>query len=141
MKNIALSLILTGLCASFFVSCVSAKVEIPYDATDREIIQTAQNEYDAGHVTRALDCYNTLLMRYGNDTALYVEGRYEIAHIYIKQKKYSEAQEILEEIIAIYDGSAPGMLPGAFNKLARADLEKIPEGKKTTKISTGIATE
>ena len=125
--------------STLLFGCLSSSVEIPYESTDREIIQLAQTEYDAGHTERALYCYNTLLKRYGNDTAIYVEGRYEIGHLYLKEKNYSMAEEIFEEIISIYDGSAPGTLPGAFKKLTELDLEKIPESKRTTKVSTAEA--
>ena len=128
MKNYGKIILAAGtiLCAALtFNSCACAKVEVPYEATDREIIQMAQNEYDSGHADRALQCYETLLMRYGNNTAVYVEGRYEIAHIYLKQKKYDLCEEILTEIIEIYEGSAPGTLPGAYHKLAENDLAKI----------------
>ena len=64
------------------------------------------------------------------DTAIYIEGRYEIAHIYLKQKKYDKAEPIFLEIKEIYDSTAPGMLPGAYRKMVMKDLEKIQDKKK-----------
>ncbi len=109
-----------------FASCISSKVEVPYSATRREIVQLAQTEFNNGMYHRALDYYAVLLQRYGNDNAVYVEGRYEIAHIYIKQKKYSQAKPMLEEVVELYNSMPPGSLPGAFKKLAQNDLAKIP---------------
>jgi TolA-binding protein len=110
-------------------SCTSTPKEIPNDMTAREIVQQAQTAYDAGHITLAEQYYQTLLKRYGTDTAVYVEGNYEIAHIYMKQKKYKEAAPLLQEIISIYENSTPGTLPGAYHKLAENDLAKIPADK------------
>lgn len=118
---LSLSFSLTG--------CASAPKEIPQDATDREIIQLAQSAYDSGKSDHAIYYYDQLLMRYGNDLAIYVEGKYEIGHIYFKQGKYTEASAIFLEILDIYNSLAPGSLPGAFKKMTENDLSKIPVGK------------
>ena len=110
-----------------FISCASQNVEIPPEATSLEIIQQAQNAFDKGKKTKAIKCYEILLQRYGNNPAIYVEGRYEIAHVLVKQKKYKEAEPILLELKEIYDSSAPGMLPGAYKKMAATDLAKVQE--------------
>lgn len=112
------------------VSCKSTPVEVPYDASELEIIQLAQTAYDSGDQKLAVEYYSMLITRFGMDTATYIEGRYEIAHIYVKQKKYDLAAPMLEEIIAIYESSAPGTLPGAYRKLALSDYQKIPEDKR-----------
>lgn len=114
----------------FFASCKSQEVVIPPEASHLEIIQQAQNAYDKGRKKQAIKCYETLIQRYGMDPAIYVEGRYEIAHIYVKGKKYKEAEPILLEIKEIYDSSAPGMLPGAYRKMTLKDLEKVEEKLK-----------
>lgn len=108
-----------------FASCQSAEVpEVSEDATPLEIVQLAQTAYDSGFENRALTYYNILLERYGLNSSVYVEGRFEIAHIYVKQKKYDVAQPILEEVLAIYDAADFGTLPGAYRKLAQNDLDK-----------------
>ena len=73
------------------------------------------------------DSYEILLQRYGMNPAIYVEARYEIAHVYVKQKKYKDAEPILLELKEIYDSSAPGALPGAYRKMAMKDLEKVQD--------------
>lgn len=125
--------ILIAIISFSFISCMSQNVEIPQEATALEIIQQAQNAFDNGKKKTAIKCYETLLQRYGNNPAIYVEGRYEIAHILIKQKKYDQAKVILLELKEIYDSSAPGMLPGAYRKMAMKDLEKVQEKTKAQK--------
>ena len=118
-----------------FTACQSTKLEVSNEATSREIIQKAQTAYDSGHSNLAISYYKILLQRYGMDTATYIEGRYEIAHIYVKQKKYLQAKPILEEILETYNSVTPGTLPGSFKKLAQNDYEKITAKKtpETTK--------
>ena len=110
-------------------SCVSSEVDVPEDATRLEIVQLAQTAFDSGFKKKALKYYEVLLQRYGTDTATYIEGRYEIAHIYVKKRKYDLARPMLEEIVEIYASSQPGQLPGAYRKLAQKDLDKINASK------------
>lgn len=128
MKNMK-KILLTSAAILFsfanFIACKSTQIEVPVEATNREIIQMAQTAYDNGKTNQALNYYDILLKRYGMDTATYVEGKYEIAHIYVKQKKYNLAKPILEEILGIYDSVQPGVLPGSFKKLASNDYAKI----------------
>lgn len=125
MKKIS-ALILAAITFAF-ISCHSQDFAIPPEATSLEIIQQAQTAFDKGKKQRAIECYETLIQRYGNNPAIYVEARYEIAHIYVKQKKYKEAEPILIELKEIYDSSAPGMLPGAYRKMALNDYAKVKE--------------
>lgn len=118
-----------ALCA-ILSSCRSAPEEPKADATAREIIQMAQTEQNNNNSKNALFYYGKLIQRYGTDTAVYVEGRFEIAHIYVKQKKYETAKPMLEEILTIYSKSQPGQLPGAFKKLAENDMKKILEAEE-----------
>lgn|SRR5574344_515303 len=128
-KNvIKITMAAISIAASLFisVSCASNKSDVPLDMTAREIVQKAQTAYDSGDTVLAEKYYNVLLARYGNDTSVYIEGRFELAHIYVKQQKYKEAAPMLQDIIDIYNNSIPGQLPGAYKKLAEMDLQKIP---------------
>lgn len=125
MKKILLTSAAILFSFANFIACKSTQIEVPVEATNREIIQMAQTAYDNGKTNQALTYYDILLKRYGMDTATYVEGKYEIAHIYVKQKKYNLAKPILEEILGIYDSVQPGVLPGSFKKLASNDYAKI----------------
>ena len=112
---------------SFLFSCTTVMPDIPNDLTAREIVQRAQDSYNSGHDKVAMYYYDTLIARYGMDTSIYLEGKYEIAHIYIKAKNYSEAVPLLEEIISIYDNSVPGSFSGEYYKMAKNDLAKVPK--------------
>ncbi|MCH5292014.1 MAG: hypothetical protein J1D88_09725 [Treponema sp.] len=121
--------ICTAALAGLFSACSSIPESVPTDLTDREIVQRAQTAYDTGHIKAAQYYYDVLLKRYGMNTAIYIEGRYELAHIAIKKKKYEQAVPILQEIIELYAASAPGSLPGEYRKLAELDLAKVPAEK------------
>lgn len=130
-KILTKSITMAVLACSFLASsCKTQSIEIAPNATNLEIVQQAQNAYDKGKKEQAIKCYEILIQRYGMDTAIYIEGRYEIAHIYLKQKKYDKAEPIFLEIKEIYDSTAPGMLPGAYRKMVMKDLEKIQDKKK-----------
>lgn len=114
--------------ALLFASCASNQPEeLPVDMTKLEIVQQAQTAYDKGNTKLAIHYYETLLKRYGMETAVYIEGKYEIAHIYTKEKKYSEAYPIFMEIKELYDTSLPGELPASYKKLTEIDLAKFPD--------------
>lgn len=129
-KIIFTALILSALLSS----CKSAPEEPKADATAREIIQMAQTEQNSNNTKDALYYYGKLIERYGTDPAVYVEGRFEIAHIYVKQKKYGTAKPMLEEVLTIYSKSQPGQLPGAFKKLAENDMKKITDAEEAAAL-------
>lgn len=114
-------------------SCASAPKEISEDLTYPEIIQLGQTEFDGGRYKNALIYFETAIDRYGNDVTHYVESKYEIGHLYMRQKRYEEAEPILNEIIEIYRNSTPGTIPGAYQKLAELELAKIPSKDKESK--------
>lgn len=131
--------ITTSFLVSALISCASTKtLEVAEGATEREIIQMAQSAWDSGKKDDAEFYYKTLVQRYGMNTATYVEGRYELAHLYIKEKRYEEAYPLLTEILDIYKNTEPGYLPGTFRKMSENDLAKIPE-ETVKKIEAEIA--
>lgn len=119
----------------FAVACTSIPETVP--ETPREIVQLAQDAADAGNTKLAKWYYIQLLERHGSDPAIYIEGNFEIAHLDIKKKDYEAAVPRLNEIIAIYDSVAPGVLPGQYKKLAQKDLEKVP-AEKLAKINADL---
>ena len=106
-------------------SCQSIK-EIPQDLTAPQILQRGQSYADASDYKNAEACYLATIERYGDDTNTYIEAEYELAHLYMKMKKYDKARAVLEEILEIYDYATPGSLPAAYKKLAQIDMEKLP---------------
>lgn len=108
-------------------SCASIK-EIPEGKSAAQIIQMGQNSVSAADYKSAEFCYKTVIERFGTDPAIYVESKYELAHVYSKQKKYEEAYKIYTEILDLYD--AYGLaLPGSYKKLCQIGISKIPEDK------------
>lgn len=111
---------------SAFISCSSTPKEIPMELTAQELIQKGQDEFESKDYKNALRYYNAVTERYSDSLPVYVEASYEIGHIYMKQKKYDQAKVIFEEILNIYSNIAPGEAPGAYEKLAKLELAKIP---------------
>ncbi|MCR4948236.1 MAG: hypothetical protein K6A15_03675 [Treponema sp.] len=122
-------IICTALIAAItlITSCNTLK-EVPEDKTPAQIIQMGQNYAAIPDYKSAELCYNTVIERYGNNAELFVEAKYELAHTYLKQKKYDKAYAIYSELLNLYDvyGTA---LPGSYKKLCQIGLSQIPEKK------------
>ncbi len=110
------------------VSCSSTK-EIPSDLTAPQLLQRGQHSIDTAEYKMAERYFLKAIELYGEDPNTYIEARYELAHLYMKQKKYDKAYVILDEILEIYDNSVTGTLPAAYKKLAQLDMSKIPAAK------------
>ncbi|MBQ9207269.1 MAG: tetratricopeptide repeat protein [Treponema sp.] len=117
------------LFTSLFLSCSSVPKEIPDDLTAQELIQKGQNEFENGRYKASLAYYNAVTERYADTPPVYLEAYYEIGHLYLKQKKYSKAEVIFQDILDIYAQSQPGTLPGSYHKLSQLGLEKIQNKK------------
>ena len=112
-----------------FSSCLTVK-DVPEDMSAADLLLEAQNAYDRGSSRKALVYYEALAERYGSDATAYITARYETAHIYIKKHKWAKAEPILQEVIEIYRNMPAGIVSASFQKLAEADLAKIPDSKK-----------
>ena len=119
------SIFLIGLVSLAVTSCQTVK-DIPEDLTAPQLLQRGQAYADASDYKNAEACYLATIDRYGDDTNTYIEAEYELAHLYMKMKKYDKARAVLEEILEIYDYATPGSLPAAYKKLAQIDMEKLP---------------
>ncbi|MBO7612233.1 MAG: hypothetical protein J6S81_00220, partial [Treponema sp.] len=114
-KTVFFSAVLAvALTGALFTACQTSNPEVPANLTAREIIQKAQNAYNAGREKQALYYYDTLIARYGMNTVTYIEGKYEIAHIYVKAKKWDKALPVLNELKNLYASSLPGSYPGEY---------------------------
>ena len=116
---------------------LGAKKEVPPEASDREIIQMAQQAFNNSNFKLSEHYYNVLLQRYGTNTVDYIIGKFEIAHIAIRKKDYSTAVPILTEIIDIYDETPTGELPPSYKVLAQNDLKKVPEKMRLSLAANG----
>lgn len=112
------------------ISCKSTEIVIDETMTPQQLIQNGQNEYQKGKYKNALKYYQAVVDRPEVTPSNYVEARYEIGHLYMKQKNYKAAKPIFEEIQEMFVNTLPGTLPAAYNKLAEIELAKIPETKQ-----------
>lgn len=127
-------LLLTTLIFSLSLfSCMTIK-EIPDDKTAVQILQMGQNAASSGAYSNAEFCFNTVIERFGEDPYTLVQAKYELGHIFSKQKKYDKAKILFNEILQLYN-ARPDVIPPKYKKLATMGLEKIEEeaAKKAAK--------
>jgi len=124
--------LITILTAAFLVfgavSCASVK-EIPENLSAAKLFQGGQDSYSSGNYKQAELYYNTVVDVYGDNTDIYIEAKYELGHLYIKTKEYKKAFDNLYEVLSIYEDDVTGSLPASFKKLAKIEMQKIPESK------------
>ncbi len=119
---------LIALSAAAFISCNSNK-PIPDDLTAKELIQRGQEAFEKGRNKQSLRYFTAVVERYGSDPALYTEATYEIGHLHMRNKNYEGAVEALDSLTKLYAAYPVGTFPPAYEKLAKLELEKIPEDK------------
>ena len=117
---------LTFLAIIFVVSCASIPKDIPLELSAKELNQKAQECTAAENYAGAEVYYKTLIQRFGMDTSVLIPAEFELAHVYIKQKKYDKAKPVLERVLSYYEVDN-GSLPRQYQKLALVDLAKIPQ--------------
>lgn len=110
----------------FFTACTSIPKEIPLELTAKELSQKAQECTASENYAGAEVYYKTLIQRYGMDTSVLIPAEFELAHIYVKQRKYEKAKPLLEKVLSYYEVDATN-LPKEYKKLAQIDLNKIPQ--------------
>ena len=127
MKNtikIAMIILFAGLSLTL-AACNSTK-EIPDNLTAPQLLQKGQACLDSSDSKTAEKYFFKTIELYGNDTNTYIEAKYELAHLYIKTKRWEKAYSNLAEILELYDYAAAGSLPPAYKKLAQIEMDKIP---------------
>ncbi len=114
------------------ISCktVPLKEEIPQDLTTAELSLMGQKALDNNNYKAAEVYYQTIIERYSNDMSAVTAAEYEIAHIRVKQRHWSSARPLLEQVIARYETAGGAGLPPEYLVLARNDLEKVTEGEQ-----------
>ena len=119
------------LAVIFVVSCTSIPKDIPLELSAKELNQKAQECTAVENYAGAEVYYKTLIQRYGMDTSVLIPAEFELAHVYIKQKKYDKAKPLLEKVLSYYEVDATN-LPREYKKLAQIDLNKIPKEESET---------
>lgn len=125
--KIAVTILFTAL-ALTLAGCNSTK-NIPDDLSAPQLLQRGQASIDASDYKTAEKYYLKTIEQYGDDTNTYIEAKYELAHLYIKTKRYDKAYDNLTEILELYDYAVAGTLPAAYKKLAQIEMDKIPAAK------------
>lgn len=125
LAAISAALLLAASCKS-----VPEKEEIPEDLSAQELSLRGQNELDRNNYRAAVVYYEVIIERFGSDPRAVTAAEYEIAHIRVKQKHWSEARPILERILARYEAAGGAGLPPEYLVLARNDLDRVLEGER-----------
>ncbi len=112
-----------------FSACTSIPKDIPLDITAKELNQKAQECTAVSNYAGAEVYYKTLIQRFGMDISVLIPAEFELAHVYIKQKKYDNAKPLLEKVLSYYEVDSTN-LPREYKKLAQIDLDKISESEK-----------
>ncbi len=140
MKKILFTVLIAALCLT---ACATGGLNIPEDLSSSELIQRAQEASDRNRYNQALQYYTALLERNRTNIDLVCTAEYEIAFIYYKQKKYSQAKEGFNSLLERYDAPGGDMLPPKFKRLATIVLDSISEKEtplknKKTKKPNGV---
>lgn len=137
MKRIIFVLIAACL---VLAACKSTQ-EIPEDLTAEQLIQLGQDAYGESNYKNAERYYEIVITRYGLNTDKYIEARYELGHLYLKEKKYEKAYDTFKEIEDLYASAGSGSVSPSFNKLAEIGMKQIPANKlpKTEKTQLPAA--
>ncbi|MCQ2593358.1 MAG: hypothetical protein MJ188_11315 [Treponema sp.] len=123
MKKLILILSVTLIFSA--ISCKTTS-EIPTDLTASQLIQKGQDAFSNDDYKLAENYYTAVIKRYGTNTEIYIEAKYELGHTYLKSKNYEGAYSAFSEILELYEYSSVGDLPPSFKKLAQIGIKKIP---------------
>jgi outer membrane protein assembly factor BamD (BamD/ComL family) len=92
-----------------------------------KIIQKAQEAADINKYKIALQYYQILRERYGDNEEYLCTAEYEIAFIRYKQRKYADARLGFELLLSRYQQGDGQGLPPQFKILSEKVLAKISE--------------
>lgn len=123
---------LLALFTLLFLSLTSCKttLNIPDNASATQLIQMGQDAMELMNYKNSRIYYETVIQRYGMNIALYIEARYEMGHLFLRQKKYSDAYIAFQEILEIFENAEYGTVPQAYKKLAIIGMNAIPDKVK-----------
>jgi len=137
MKRTILPALLSLTIVLIFSGCMTVpkSSDIPADQTVIQLSQAGQESLDKSNYKAAQVYYQLIIDRFGTDAVALTAAEFEIAHIKIKQKRYSEARTMIDEIIARYEAAGATKLSPEYLVLAKNDLARINaiETKKTSK--------
>lgn len=138
MKQHSIFIMAAAACLFAAVSCATVPdpESVPQDLTVPELNRLAQDAIDDNN-DKAAEVYYTLIIdRFGSDPAVLTAAEFEIAHIRVKNEKYSDAARRLQTIISRYEATGGAGLPPEYLVLARNDLAKVPPGYLEKQVQT-----
>jgi outer membrane protein assembly factor BamD (BamD/ComL family) len=141
MKRITPSALLAMTLALSLSACASVpdSASIAPEMTVGELSQKGQAALDDNNYKAAEVYYQTIINRYGTDTGTLTAAEFEIAHLRMKQKNWTDAKTRLETIIARYESTGGAGLPPEYLVLAKNDIARIPEtGVKTAQTAKAV---
>ena len=94
---------------AILLACQTAPPEIPQDASQAELIQSAQEAADQEHWDAALAYYNAIVDRFPQDRAATATARYEIAFIHYRLGDLETAKAGFEQLLAMYEFEAEAL--------------------------------
>ncbi|GBU27155.1 hypothetical protein R84B8_00680 [Treponema sp. R8-4-B8] len=115
-----------------FSTCAST-VNISEDLSPAELIQRAHEAMDRNRYGIAIQYYQALRDRNPSNIDLIITAEYHIAFIHYKQKKYEQAKEGFNGILAYYNSPDQELLPQHFKKLSQIVINNIEEKEKRNK--------
>jgi len=126
MKNLRFMALIVAV-VFCLAACATGNLNIPLDLTPAELIQRAQEASERNRYNQALQYYTALLERNSTNIDLVCTAEYEIAFIYYKQKKYSQAKDGFKSLLERYDSPDGHLFPPQFKRLSTIVLERINE--------------
>lgn len=115
----------------FFSACKTVPVEVDKNISQAELFQQAQTALDNSNYKAAEFYYEQALILFKDDISAIVTAEYELAHMYVKQKKCKEAVPLLEKILTYYDDdSLASQLPAKYKKLVMINLKQCEKKAK-----------
>lgn len=130
--SLLILLFLSGLLSACKTNEVQTEGLMP-----RQLLQLAQTELDEDRYERALEYYNAIITQYPDSLEMLIEAKYEIGHIYFKQRKYEKCKDYftkllkeIEDIEAREKEQGAQLIPRWPKVLVLQHLEKIKNRKK-----------
>ena len=122
---------------SVLTACQTVPTSVPEGISEAELLQSGQAALDNSNYKAAEFYYAKVIELYGQNISSVIAAEYELAHIKIKRKNFTQAKPALERILAYYDDPQKAVsLPPAYKKLILNDLAKCepkPEKSKPKK--------
>ncbi len=114
------------------LACRTVPTEIPEDLGQAELIQLGQQAADQENWAAAIAYYEAIVERYPDERAAIATARYEIAFVEYRRGNLATAEDLFEELIAMYETDSSG-LPAWPLVLSQRIVGKIHDQRGTNR--------